>query len=144
MEPSCRVVAYHRALAEEGAVSNLVDVADVPVIDVWGEAVRARRIEGERITLALIELAPDSTVPGHRHENEQLGMVITGSVTFTVGDETRQLGPGRHMADPVRHAAPGQRRARRSGRHRHLRADPRGLGCAPQPAPEPADLAADD
>jgi quercetin dioxygenase-like cupin family protein len=75
-------------------VSNLIDVADVPVIDVWGETVRARRIEGERITLALVELAPDSTVPGHRHENEQLGMVITGSVTFTIGDETRQLGPG--------------------------------------------------
>ena len=75
-------------------MSNLNDIAGVSVIDVWGEAVRARRIEGERITLALIELAPDSTVPGHRHENEQLGMVITGSVTFTVGDETRQLGPG--------------------------------------------------
>jgi len=75
-------------------VSNLNDIAGVPVIDVWGEAVRARRIEGERITLALIELAPDSTVPGHRHENEQLGMVITGRVTFTVGDETRELGPG--------------------------------------------------
>jgi quercetin dioxygenase-like cupin family protein len=75
-------------------VSNLIDVADVPVIDVWGETVRARRIEGERMTLALVELAPDSTVPGHRHENEQLGMVISGSVTFTIGDETRQLGPG--------------------------------------------------
>ena len=75
-------------------MSNLIDMAGVPVIDVWGETVRARRVEGERITLALIELAPDSTVPGHRHENEQLGMVITGSLTFTVGDETRQLGPG--------------------------------------------------
>ena len=75
-------------------MSNLIDVADVPVIDVWGETVRARRIEGERITLALVELAPDSIVPGHRHENEQLGMVITGSVTFTIGDETRRLGPG--------------------------------------------------
>jgi quercetin dioxygenase-like cupin family protein len=75
-------------------VSNLIDVADVPVIDVWGETVRARRIEGERMTLALVELAPDSTVPGHRHENEQLGMVISGSVTFTIGHETRQLGPG--------------------------------------------------
>ena len=75
-------------------MSNLIDVADVPVIDVWGESVRARRVEGERVTLALIELAPDSIVPGHRHDNEQLGMVITGSVTFTVGDETRELGPG--------------------------------------------------
>ena len=48
----------------------------------------------DEITLAVVELAPDSTVPGHRHENEQLGMVITGRVTFTIGDETRQLGPG--------------------------------------------------
>jgi quercetin dioxygenase-like cupin family protein len=75
-------------------VSNLTDVQTLPVIDVWGETVRARRIEGERITLALVELAPDAVVPGHRHPNEQLGMVITGSLTFTVGDETGQLGPG--------------------------------------------------
>jgi quercetin dioxygenase-like cupin family protein len=75
-------------------VSNLTDIATVPVLDVWGDSVRARRIEGERITLALVELAPDSVVPGHRHENEQLGMVITGSVTFTIGEETRDLGPG--------------------------------------------------
>ncbi len=75
-------------------MSNLIDVAKVPVIDVWGESVRARRVEGERVTLALVELAPDSIVPGHRHDNEQLGMVITGSITFTVGDETRELGPG--------------------------------------------------
>ena len=31
---------------------------------------------------------------GHHHENEQLGMVITGSVTFTVGDDSRDAGPG--------------------------------------------------
>ena len=75
-------------------MSYLTDIATVPVLDVWGDSVRARRIEGERITFALIELAPDSVVPGHRHENEQLGMVITGSVTFKIGDETRELGPG--------------------------------------------------
>ena len=75
-------------------MSNLIDIETLPVLDLWGEAVRARRVEGERVTLALVELAPDAVVPGHRHENEQLGMVITGSVTFTIGDETRQLGPG--------------------------------------------------
>ena len=75
-------------------MSNLTEIASVPVLDVWGDSVRARRIEGERITLALVELAPNAVVPGHRHENEQMGMVITGSVTFTVGEETRQLGPG--------------------------------------------------
>jgi quercetin dioxygenase-like cupin family protein len=75
-------------------VKNLVDIQSQPVIDVWGEAVRARRIQGDRITMAVVELAPDAIVPGHQHEAEQLGMVIEGSVTFTVGDERRELGPG--------------------------------------------------
>lgn len=75
-------------------MSNLVDIESVPVIDVWGEAVRARRIQGDRLTLALVELAPDAVVPGHQHEAEQLGMVIEGSVLFTIGDERRELGPG--------------------------------------------------
>jgi len=75
-------------------VSNLIDIESAPVIDVWGEAVRARRVQGERITLALVELAPDAIVPGHQHEAEQLGMVIEGTVVFTLGDEQRTLGPG--------------------------------------------------
>ena len=75
-------------------MSNLVDIETLPVIDVWGDTVRARRVQGERMTLAVVELSPDSVVPGHRHENEQMGMVITGSVRFTIGDETRDLGPG--------------------------------------------------
>jgi unsaturated pyranuronate lyase len=75
-------------------MSHLADIDDVPVIDVWGQTVRARRIEGERITLALVELAPSSVVPGHQHEAEQLGMVVRGSLVFTIGDEVRDLGPG--------------------------------------------------
>lgn len=75
-------------------MSHLVDVDSLPVIDVWGETVRARRVQGERITFALVELAPSSVVPGHTHEAEQLGMVIRGNITFTIGDEVRDLGPG--------------------------------------------------
>jgi len=75
-------------------MSNLVDLETVQPFDVWGPAVRARKIEGERITLAVIELAPGAIVPEHRHESEQLGMVIEGAVTFTIDGETRDLGPG--------------------------------------------------
>jgi quercetin dioxygenase-like cupin family protein len=75
-------------------LSNLVDIESAPVIDVWGDAVRARRIQGDRITLALVELAPDAVVPGHQHEAEQLGMVIEGSVVFTIGEERRELRAG--------------------------------------------------
>jgi quercetin dioxygenase-like cupin family protein len=75
-------------------MSNLVDIESLPVIDVWGTDVRARRVQGERITLAVVELAPDAIVPGHQHDAEQLGMVVEGSVFFTIGDERRELGPG--------------------------------------------------
>jgi quercetin dioxygenase-like cupin family protein len=75
-------------------VSNLVDLATLPPFEVWGDAVRARKVEGERITLAVVELAPESIVPEHRHPHEQLGLVIRGSVRFTVDGETRELGPG--------------------------------------------------
>jgi unsaturated pyranuronate lyase len=75
-------------------MSNLIDIETQPVIDVWGDVVRVRRVEGDRITLALVELAPDAVVPGHHHDAEQLGMVIEGSLIFTIGDERRELGPG--------------------------------------------------
>jgi quercetin dioxygenase-like cupin family protein len=75
-------------------MSNLVDLETVAPFDVWGEAVRARRIEGEQVTLAVVELAPNATIPEHRHPQEQLGMVITGTMRFRIDNEVRELGPG--------------------------------------------------
>ena len=75
-------------------MGNLADIGTVRPFEVWGEAVRARKVEGERITLAVVELAPGAIVPEHRHPNEQLGMVITGTVRFTLDGETRELRPG--------------------------------------------------
>ena len=57
-------------------MSNLRNLADYPLLEIWGEEVRARRVQGERITLAIVELAPNAVVPEHRHAAEQLGMVI--------------------------------------------------------------------
>jgi len=74
-------------------MSNLVDLADLEPIQIW-DAVVGRRIQGERLTLAVVELAPGATVPEHRHPNEQCGLVIEGEVTFRIGDEERVLGPG--------------------------------------------------
>ncbi|HEU4673841.1 MAG TPA: cupin domain-containing protein [Candidatus Limnocylindrales bacterium] len=75
-------------------MANLVDISTVAPLEVWGDTVQARRIEGERITLALVELAPNALVPEHRHPAEQLGLVIRGSVHFRIDDEERDLGPG--------------------------------------------------
>ena len=73
-----------------------------------------------------VELEPGVTVPEHSHENEQQGMVLTGSLTFTVGGETRQLGPGKRGASRERSAL-GRRGPRRRGDHRGLLARARGL-----------------
>ena len=75
-------------------MSNLKDLAEFPLLSIWGEAVRARRVQGDRITLAVVELAPDAVVPEHRHDNEQLGICLRGSGTFTIDGETREIGPG--------------------------------------------------
>ena len=54
----------------------------------------ARALHGERVTMAIFEIDPGAVLPEHRHANEQLGMVIEGSVRFRIGAEERTLGAG--------------------------------------------------
>jgi len=74
-------------------MSHFSDVGELEVLQIW-EGVRARAVSGAEATLAHIELAPDAAVPEHRHANEQTGMLVRGSLTFTIGGETKTLGPG--------------------------------------------------
>src|SRR3954471_5237917 len=74
-------------------MKNLVELAEITPIQIW-EGVVARRVQGDKLTLAVVELAPNAVVPEHRHPNEQCGLVIEGEVTFRIGDEERRLGPG--------------------------------------------------
>jgi len=61
---------------------------------VLGEGVFARAVTGERMTLAVVDLEANAGVPEHKHENEQLGFVITGSITMRIGSDERELHPG--------------------------------------------------
>jgi quercetin dioxygenase-like cupin family protein len=72
---------------------NLVELAEITPIQVW-DGVVARRVQGEQLTLAVVELSANSIVPEHRHANEQCGLVIEGEVHFRIADEERVLGPG--------------------------------------------------
>jgi quercetin dioxygenase-like cupin family protein len=74
-------------------MKDIADLADIEPIQVFA-GIRARRVEGELVTLAIVELDPGAVVPEHRHPHEQNGMVITGQMTFRVGAEERVLGPG--------------------------------------------------
>jgi len=81
-------------------VSAFADLAGVPPRPIW-DGVLVRSVDGERLTLGVVELDAGSVVPEHRHENEQLGMVLAGSLTFRVGDESRDLGPGGTWSIPA-------------------------------------------
>jgi quercetin dioxygenase-like cupin family protein len=69
------------------------------LIKVW-PGINARALNGERITMALVELDPNQPVPEHQHENEQMGFVVRGQMEMRVGDETRALNPGETYTIP--------------------------------------------
>jgi quercetin dioxygenase-like cupin family protein len=54
----------------------------------------ARAVHGRQLTLAVVEVEPGAVLPEHQHVNEQLGIVITGSVVFRVGSETKTVEAG--------------------------------------------------
>ena len=55
------------------------DIATTGPIRIW-DGVLARTVEGAQVSLAVVELDPGSVVREHAHENEQLGLVVSGSV----------------------------------------------------------------
>jgi quercetin dioxygenase-like cupin family protein len=80
-------------------VSAFGDLSSFDVQRIW-EGVHGRVVHGDRITMGVIELDANSVVPEHRHENEQLGMCLAGSLAFRVADESRELGPGETWSIP--------------------------------------------
>ena len=74
---------------------------------VLADGVLARPVEGERMTLAIVDLGPNSVVAEHKHENEQLGFIVRGSMTMRIGDEVLELHAGDTYVIPsnVEHGA---------------------------------------
>lgn len=75
------------------ATDDLRTLEELTPIQVF-EGIAARRIEGDQVTLAVVELDPNAIVPEHTHAAEQNGMVIRGEMRFRIGDRERVFGPG--------------------------------------------------
>jgi quercetin dioxygenase-like cupin family protein len=80
-------------------VTAFGSISSLELQRIW-DGVHVRVVHGERITLGVIELDAGSVVPEHRHEHEQLGVCLSGSLSFRVGGESRDLGPGESWAIP--------------------------------------------
>ena len=58
---------------------------------VLAPGVTAKIAPGERMMLSLVTLAPDAVVPTHSHPHEQMGLMVSGTMEFTIAGETRQF-----------------------------------------------------
>jgi quercetin dioxygenase-like cupin family protein len=58
---------------------------------VLAPGVTAKIASGERMMLSLVTFAPDAVVPTHSHPHEQMGFLVSGTLEFTIADETRML-----------------------------------------------------
>ena len=80
------------------SMGAFADVNELPPQQIW-DGLLARTVHGDRMTLTLIELEPDTDVPEHRHENEQMG--ILARRLAHVPDRRRDEGvrARRHLGD---------------------------------------------
>ncbi len=91
-------------------------------------------LEAEQVGLTYQRLSPNITVPwGHTHKTqEEVFLVLSGSVEVKVGDEVKELGPWDAIrvakdtprgfrVGPRRRRDARDRRARRAGRRRQYR-----------------------
>ena len=60
--PDCRL----------GPMSAFASIHWLDHLRIW-DGVTAQAVEGDRVTLAVVDLEPGASVLEHRHDNEQLG-----------------------------------------------------------------------
>src|SRR3954452_5077741 len=80
-------------------VAAFDDLSSLELQRIW-DGVHGRVVHGDRLTFSVVELDANSVVPEHKHDQEQLGMCLTGSLVFRVADETRELAPGMTWSIP--------------------------------------------
>ena len=76
------------------------DLREIAPNVIW-DGVVGRSLHGAQATLSAIELAPGTSVPEHAHVNEQIGILLEGSLTFRIGEEERELAPGATWVIPA-------------------------------------------
>jgi quercetin dioxygenase-like cupin family protein len=74
-------------------MSAFNELKDMAPLQIWPGLI-GRALTGDEATVAHIEIEPEIDVPEHAHVNEQIGILLGGSMTFRIGGESRDLLPG--------------------------------------------------
>jgi quercetin dioxygenase-like cupin family protein len=70
-----------------------IDLNSIPVIEPV-PGCRMRTPHGTHLMLSFLEMDAGAEVPMHHHPHEQGGILISGCVQLTIGDETRVVTAG--------------------------------------------------
>jgi quercetin dioxygenase-like cupin family protein len=85
----------------EGLLSRHTDWNSIPV-EQLGPGIERQMIVGENLMICRLRVAPNVVTPAHDHAHEQMTIVESGRVLFTIGDAQRVAQPG-----DVLHFPPG-------------------------------------
>jgi quercetin dioxygenase-like cupin family protein len=80
-------------LDKEDWMSSFHDVASREAKEI-APGIRIRTFWGDRMLVSIAELDADVMLPLHSHPHEQAGVVLSGALELTIGEETRKLEPG--------------------------------------------------
>jgi unsaturated pyranuronate lyase len=94
---------------EAGVRGAIVRIGDQPSITA-APGVQIQPVAGGRLLVARVTLEPHSEAPVHTHDEEQMGIVVSGWLDFDMDGEVRRLLPG-----DVYHAPPGVPHGARAG-----------------------------
>lgn len=76
-----------------GRTSGFIDLAGVPRVEP-APGCRIRTPFGENLMLSYLEMDAGAEVPLHSHPHEQGGVLLSGVLDLTIGEETRRVTPG--------------------------------------------------
>jgi quercetin dioxygenase-like cupin family protein len=87
------------AQAERFDDDSFVDLKQCSQHEIF-PGVHIQTMAGQQIMLSLVEMQPHAVVQLHSHPHEQVGMLLEGELTFTIGGEKRTLRPGQMWRIP--------------------------------------------
>ena len=70
-----------------------INLQDLPVLKPV-DGVKMQTPHGEKLMLSRVEIEEGSEVPLHSHPHEQGGILLSGKMELTIGEETRVCSPG--------------------------------------------------
>lgn len=81
------------ASGDDQRSSGFIDLARLPYVEP-APGCRIRTPYGRNLMLSYLEMDAGAEVPLHRHPHEQGGVLLSGTLDLTIGDETRRVTPG--------------------------------------------------